>query len=137
MDIHKSLYMAEFLQVRGDLGSVEHYPVTDILFTNLYDEMGPRAKATEVIDALQGQQDQEDLKQEEKTIMIVEAGKQSSGTLEALPELFPDLPDEDLDEDPVQEQEVKTIRMDEPQPEKIVETELKQILIDPQYVAQD
>ena len=42
MDLDKSLYMAEFMKTREDIGTVELYPIKHTLFTNLYDEFKPK-----------------------------------------------------------------------------------------------
>ncbi len=132
MDIDKSLYMSDFLKMRQDLGTVELYPVKNILFTNLYDEMTPKVHSTEVVQAI------EDINKEteKKTIMVLEGSQDSFTPIEpqVLPELFSDLPDTTL-ESP--KQEVKKIHIDKEEPDKVVEGELKQIVIDPKYIAKD
>lgn len=131
MDIDKSLYMADFMKLREELGKVERNKVKDVLFSNLYDEMTPKYHSTEVIQAIE----EINKETEKKTIMVLE-GSQESFTKEpqVLPELFSDLPDTDL-ETPIQE--VKKIHIDKEEPDKIVEGELKQIIIDPKYIAKD
>ena len=125
MDINKSLYMADFLQMRDNLGSIESYSVKNILFTNLYDEMQPRL-VTEVVKAVEDTG---------KTIMVLEKTGQPVGPL---PELFSDLPDEDS----VPEIKIVHVHKDvkpskDVEPVKVVESELKQIVINPQYVPMD
>ena len=132
MDIDKSLYMSDFLRMRQDLGTVELYPVKNILFTNLYDEMTPKVHSTEVVQAIE----EINKETEKKTIMVLEGSQESFTPIEpqVLPELFSDLPDTTL-EKPIQE--VKKIHIDKEEPEKVVEGELKQIVIDPKYIAKD
>ena len=62
MDIDKSLYMKEFLEVRETLGSVLNKPAEHILFTNLYNAFLPRTIQTKVKDIVE--------EIEEKTILI-------------------------------------------------------------------
>jgi hypothetical protein len=62
MDIDKSLYMKEFLELRETLGSVSNKPAEHILFTNLYNEFLPRTIQTKVKDIVE--------EIEEKTILI-------------------------------------------------------------------
>jgi hypothetical protein len=132
MDIDKSLYMSDFLRMRQDLGTVELYPVKNILFTNLYDEMTPKVHSTEVVLAIE----EINKEAEKKTIMVLEGSQESFTPIEpqVLPELFSDLPDTTL-ENPIQE--VKKIHIDKEEPDKVVEGELKQIVIDPKYIAKD
>tara|TARA_A100001011_G_scaffold286946_1_gene297795 strand:- start:82 stop:483 length:402 start_codon:yes stop_codon:yes gene_type:complete len=132
MDIDKSLYMSDFLRMRQDLGTVELYPVKNILFTNLYNEMTPKVHSTEVVQAIE----EINKETEKKTIMVLEGSQESFTPIEpqVLPELFSDLLDTTL-ENPIQE--VKKIHIDKEEPEKVVEGELKQIVIDPKYIAKD
>jgi len=57
MDIEKSLYMADFLKMREDLGKVKLYPVTNTLFINLYDEFKPKQQSEEVEEVIEEIQD--------------------------------------------------------------------------------
>jgi regulator of replication initiation timing len=128
MDINKSLYMADFLKVRQELGTVENYQLKNTLFMNLYDQMTPKSHSNEVIQLVKDIEDDT----QEKTVMILE---KTSSTMEnnVLPELFSDLPDEE----PIKE-EVKTIQVTkEKEPEKQVKEELKQIVIDPNYIVKE
>ena len=128
MDIDKSLYMAEFLKIRQDLGTVETYSVKNTLFTNLYDQMTSNTHSSEVIQLVKDVE--EDI--QEKTVMILEKSLTEIGQ-DPLPELFSDLPDEE----PMKE-EVKTIQVTkEKEPEKEVKEELKQIVIDPNYIVKE
>lgn len=128
MDIDKSLYMAEFLKIRQDLGTVETYPVKNTLFMNLYDQMTPNTHSSEVIQLVKDVE--EDI--QDKTVMILEKSLTEIGP-DPLPELFSDLPDEE----PMKE-EVKTIQVTkEKEPEKQVKEELKQIVIDPNYIVKE
>ena len=67
MDINKSLYMKEFLELRSTLGCVVNPEVRDILHTNLYDEFLPRKVKTEVKEIV--------AEIEEKTIQILDKGQ--------------------------------------------------------------
>ena len=67
MDIDKSLYMKEFLELRSTLGCVVNPEVRDILHTNLYDEFLPRKVKTEVKEVVE--------EIEEKTIQILDKGQ--------------------------------------------------------------
>ena len=51
MDLDKALYMSEFLKIREDLGTTEIYPVTNTLYSNLYDEFKQNEKIEEVKDS--------------------------------------------------------------------------------------
>jgi hypothetical protein len=62
MDIDKSLYMKEFLEIRETLGSVFNKPGENVLFTNLYNAFLPRTIQTKVKDIVE--------EIEEKTILI-------------------------------------------------------------------
>ena len=48
MDLDKALYMSEFLKIREDLGTTEIYPVTNTLYSNLYDEFKQNETIEEV-----------------------------------------------------------------------------------------
>ena len=71
MDIDKSLYMKEFLELRKVLGTVDYQPAKNILYTNLYDQYMPRQKKTKVKETVD--------EIEEKTIQIL--GKKEKGEL--------------------------------------------------------
>ena len=91
MDIDKSLYMKEFLEVRETLGSVLNKPAEHILFTNLYNAFLPRTIQTKVKDIVE--------EIEEKTILIKD-NKQIKNDLT----LFDDAPiQEDVGKLPAQE----------------------------------
>ena len=84
MNIDKSLYMKNFLELRNNLGSVHNLEAKHILYTNLYNEFLPREikkKVETVVEEI-----------EEKTILI----KDKKNIL------FEDLPDIDV-KDVVQE----------------------------------
>ena len=80
MNIDKSLYMKNFLELRNNLGSVHNLEAKHTLYTNLYNEFLPREikKRVEVV--------VEEI--EEKTILL--KGKKEV--------LFEDLPDENIQE---------------------------------------
>ena len=85
MNIDKSLYMKEFLELRNNLGSVHNLEAKHILYTNLYNEFLPREikkKVGSVVEEI-----------EEKTILI----KDKKNVL------FEDLPDEAVPEVVIQE----------------------------------
>ena len=67
MDIDKSLYMKEFLQLRSTLGSVLNMEARSILQTNLYNEFLPRKIKKEVEEVVE--------EIEEKTIQILNKGQ--------------------------------------------------------------
>ena len=85
MNIDKSLYMKNFLELRNNLGSVHNLEAKHILYTNLYNEFLPKEikkKVEAVVEEI-----------EEKTILI--KGKKDV--------LFEDLPDVNVPEEEVQE----------------------------------
>lgn len=133
MDIDKSLYMADFMKLREELGTVERNKVKDVLFSNLYDEMNPKEHNIEVIQSL-GIDNLEEESKESKNILLNDS-KDSSIIPKVLPELFPDLKDESTEQS-IPEVKIVKIEKDE-NPDKVVEKELKQIIIDPKYVAKD
>jgi hypothetical protein len=67
MDIDKSLYMKEFLEMRSSLGCVFNREARSVLHTNLYNEFLPRKVKTEVKEVVEGI--------EEKTIQILDKGQ--------------------------------------------------------------
>lgn len=67
MDIDKSLYMKEFLEMRSSLGCVFNREARSVLHTNLYDEFLPRKVKTEVEEVVEEIQ--------EKTIQILDKGQ--------------------------------------------------------------
>lgn len=94
MNIDKSLYMKEFLELRNNLGSVHNLEAKHILYTNLYNDFLPREikkKVEAVVEEI-----------EEKTILL--KGKKDV--------LFEDLPDVNVPEEVVQESS-KEIIIDE------------------------
>ena len=85
MNIDKSLYMKNFLELRNNLGSVHNSEAKHILYTNLYNDFLPRVikkKVEAVVEEI-----------EEKTILL----KDKKNVL------FEDLPDEAVPEDVIQE----------------------------------
>lgn len=100
MDIDKSLYMKEFLEVRETLGSVLNKPAEHVLFTNLYNAFLPRKIQTKVKDIVE--------EIEEKTILIKD-NKQVKKNMT----LFDDAPiQEDVGKLPVQETEHDDLPLD-------------------------
>jgi len=77
MDLDKSLYMAEFMKMREDIGKVELYPIKNTLHTNLYDEFKPTKEVKEVKEVIE--------EMEDKTIHLLKKEDQ--------PVFFPDLPE--------------------------------------------
>jgi hypothetical protein len=67
MDIDKSLYMKEFLEMRSSLGCVFNREARSVLHTNLYNEFLPRKVKTEVKEVVE--------EIEEKTIQILDKGQ--------------------------------------------------------------
>ena len=85
MNIDKSLYMKNFLELRNNLGSVHNLEAKHILYTNLYNEFLPREikkKVETVVEEI-----------EEKTILL----KDKKNVL------FEDLPDENVPDEVIQE----------------------------------
>ena len=85
MNIDKSLYMKNFLELRNNLGSVHNSEAKHILYTNLYNEFLPKEikkKVEKVVEEI-----------EEKTILL----KDKKNVL------FDDLPDEDVKDEVIQE----------------------------------
>lgn len=85
MNIDKSLYMKNFLELRNNLGSVHNLEAKHILYTNLYNDFLPKEikkKVEAVVEEI-----------EEKTILL--KGKKDV--------LFDDLPDVNVPEEVVQE----------------------------------
>ena len=100
MDIDKSLYMKDFLEIRETLGSVLNKPAEHILFTNLYDAFLPRIIQTKVKDIVE--------EIEEKTILIKD-NKQVKKEMT----LFDDAPiQEDVDKLPAQENKHDELPLD-------------------------
>jgi len=140
MDINKSLYMSTFLRLRNELGTVEHYPVKNTLYINLYDQMTPKIHSNEVIQVIEDIQ--EDI--EEKTVLLTDKPKKTEDY--PLPELFSDLPDipdstdiSALSDERIKQSpnDIKKIKVKDVEPDKQVTDQLKQIIIDPTYVAKD
>ena len=85
MNIDKSLYMKDFLELRNNLGSVHNLEAKHILYTNLYNDFLPKEikkKVEAVVEEI-----------EEKTILI----KDKKNVL------FEDLPDENVPDEVIQE----------------------------------
>lgn len=85
MNIDKSLYMKNFLELRNNLGSVHNLEAKHILYTNLYNEFLPKEikkKVEAVVEEI-----------EEKTILL----KDKKNVL------FDDLPDVNVPEEVIQE----------------------------------
>jgi hypothetical protein len=122
MNIDKSLYISEFLTMRDNLGTVELYPLKNVLYENLYEDMRPTKVIKEVKEVVQ--------QIEKKTIHMLKKADQNV--------LFPDLPELD-DKQEIQKddkEDVKIIQLEEdvpPTPTK----DTKKIIIDPKYVAKD
>lgn len=99
MDIDKSLYMKEFLEMRSSLGCVFNREARSVLHTNLYDEFLPRKVKTKVKEVVE--------EIEEKTIQILDKGqleakentKQEQDKTEGPHVLFEDAVDKPVEED--------------------------------------
>ena len=90
MNIDKSLYMKNFLELRNNLGSVHNLEAKHILYTNLYNEFLPKEtkkKVEEVVEEI-----------EEKTILLKD---KKNVLFDDLPDV--NLPDVNLPEEVVQE----------------------------------
>ena len=158
MNIDKSLYMKDFLEIRNNLGCVHNLEATHILYTNLYNEFLPREikkKVEEVVEEI-----------EEKTIFL---GNKKDDLFEDLPEkgALPiegddkdDVDDEPIEVEPIEEdvepieEDVEPIEEDvddddkpsnvKPIEEDILDIDLtgggrefKKIVINPNYIALD
>ena len=149
MDVDKSLYMKEFLEIRNRLGCVHNLEAPHTLDTNLYNEFLPREikkKVEKVVEEI-----------EEKTIFL---GNKNKSLFDDLPEKgaapVGDIHDKGVDAEPIEE-EIEPTEDDEsdkskesdksinvePIEEDILDIdltggrELKKIVINPNYVALD
>ena len=121
MDIDTSLYMSNFLKMRDDVGSMELYPLKNVLYENLYEDLKPTKIINEVKEVVK------DI--EEKTIHMLKKADQNV--------FFPDLPELDIPKDKQEDiPEIKTITLEESS-EPLQESTKKKIIIDPKYVATD
>lgn len=127
MDIDTSLYMSNFLKMRDDVGTMELYPLKNVLYENLYEDLKPTKIINEVKEVVK--------EIEEKTIHMLKKADQNV--------FFPDLPELDIPKDKQEDtQEVKTITLEESsepiQPiQPLQESTKKKIIIDPKYVVTD
>ena len=119
MNIDKSLYMSEFLTMRNNLGTVELYPLNNVLYENLYAELKPTKVIEEVKEVVK------EIK--EKTIHMLKKADQNV--------LFPDLPE--LEDTLEIDEEVKIIQLDDEQESMKNTKDTKKVIIDPKYVAKD
>ena len=127
MDLDKSLYMSEFLKIRGDLGTTEIYPVTNTLYSNLYDEFKQNEKVEEVKEIV----DEIEANMKDKTIYLAKKEDQ--------PVFFPDLP-ELIDETSAEEdklEDIKKIQVSESINMMGGASNVKTVTIDPNYVVSD
>ena len=123
MDLDKALYMSEFLKIREDLGTTEIYPVTNTLYSNLYDEFKQNEKIEEVKEIIEGLEDNT----KDKTIHLAKKEDQ--------PVFFPDLPeliDDKLEED--KPEDIKKIQVSESINMMGGDPTVKTVSIDPNYV---
>ena len=123
MDLDKSLYMSEFLKIREDLGTTEIYPVTNTLYSNLYDEFKQNEKVEEVKEIV----DEIEENMKDKTIYLAKKEDQ--------PVFFPDLPeliDDKLEED--KPEDIKKIQVSESINMMRGASNVKTVTIDPNYV---
>ena len=126
MDLDKALYMSEFLKIREDLGTTEIYPVTNTLYSNLYDEFKQNEKVEEVKEIVDGIEDNT----KDKTIYLAKKEDQ--------PVFFPDLPeliDDTLEED--KPEDIKKIQVSESINMMGGASNVKTVTIDPNYVVSD
>ena len=126
MDLDKALYMSEFLKIREDLGTTEIYPVTNTLYSNLYDEFKQNEKIEEVKEIIEGLEDNT----KDKTIHLAKKEDQ--------PVFFPDLPeliDDKLEED--KPEDIKKIQVSESINMMGGDPNVKTVSINPNYVVSD
>ena len=117
MDLDKALYMSEFLKMREDLGTTEIYPVTNTLYSNLYDEFQQKEKVEEVKEIIE--------EIEDKTIHLAKKEDQ--------PVFFPDLPELiEVEED--KPAEIKKIQVSESIDMLGGDPNVRTVSIDPNYV---
>ena len=124
MDLDKSLYMSEFLKIREDLGTTEIYPVTNTLYSNLYDEFKQNEKIEEVKEIV----DEIEENMKDKTIYLAKKEDQ--------PVFFPDLP-ELIDETSAEEdklEDIKKIQVSESINMMGGDPNVKKVSINPNYV---
>ena len=127
MDLDKALYMSEFLKIREDLGTTEIYPVTNTLYSNLYDEFKQNEKVEEVKEIV----DEIEENMKDKTIYLAKKEDQ--------PVFFPDLP-ELIDETSAEEdklEDIKKIQVSESINMMGGASNVKTVTIDPNYVVSD
>ena len=121
MDIDTSLYMSKFLKIRDDVGTMELYPLKNVLYENLYEDLKPTKIMNEVKEVVK--------EIEEKTIHMLKKADQNV--------FFPDLPELDIPKDKQEDiPEVKTITLEETG-EPLQDSTKKKIIIDPKYVVTD
>ena len=126
MDLDKALYMSDFLKIREDLGTTEIYPVTNTLYSNLYDEFKQNEKIEEVKEIVEEIEDNT----KDKTIYLAKKEDQ--------PVFFPDLPeliDDTLEEDKLEE--IKKIQVSESINMMGGASDVKTVTINPNYVVND
>jgi hypothetical protein len=139
MDVDKALYMAEFLNMREELGKVEYYPMKHTLYINLYDEFKPTQQQADVSNAMEGihesRENQESYGGLPKTIHLVNKADQHI--------FFPDIEDhhvnaleEDIHEEAVPVDDIKHITMTGGNIIQGSGTGIKKISINPEYVSQ-
>ena len=127
MDLDKALYMSEFLKIREDLGTTEIYPVTNTLYSNLYDEFKQNEKVEEVKEIV----DEIEENMKDKTIYLAKKEDQ--------PVFFPDLP-ELIDETSAEEdklEDIKKIQVSESINMMGGDPNVKTVSINPNYVVSD
>lgn len=124
MDIDTSLYMSNFLKMRDDIGTMELYPLKNVLYENLYEDLKPTKIINEVKEVVK--------EIEEKTIHMLKKADQNV--------FFPDLPELDIPKDKQEDiPEMKTITLEETDEplQPLQDSTKKKIIIDPKYVATD
>ena len=161
MDIDKSLYMKEFLELRKVLGTVDYQPAKNILYTNLYDQYMPREKKTKVketVDEIEektiqilGKKEKGELPKNEDISLFDNADETTDeitdettdGIVTEIPMIVDDVVDDDDDDDDEGEDDntdEKSIPIEKEVPDVDIlggGHELKKIVINPNYVAAD
>jgi len=153
MDMEKSLYMADFLKMREDLGKVKLYPVMNTLFINLYDDFKSKQQSEEVVEVIEEIQDKTIQIGKEKgqhTFFDDEAAPESAAGESAAPESAPEsaagesaapesAPESAAGESAAEgegegEEEIKIIKVSD-ETSKGGDPAMKTITFDPTYVA--
>ena len=119
MDSNKALYMANFLKLRDNLGTVEVPTVKYPFDISLYNQIQKKDITDELIDNITEIKSSQD--------KIIHRLKKEDQAL-----FYPDLPELDTKDD-TDVQEVKQIKLNKEDPLIHESKDLKQIIIDPHY----